>query len=222
VRSCFRAAASKERIARHAAYSGRLRAAAYLEKRAGGNKYRQVLKHFKVATQHRFEQVCQILAMWLNDEGIRKPEELLPDDILEKILGAQKWQADNNRTVVSMGSRQLFGNFRPAGLRYAEAVAAVIPYFKILLRAYHCLRTAGTKEIDKKLRDLGFEADAVRAIAGGLVRRTRSVTSAACQFVADRAGLDEDTVKSTFSTVYGRKPRARRKSTAKHKKGSAT
>src|ERR1700732_3836392 len=62
-------------------------------------KYRSVLRYFQVTGRQSFEQVCQILAMWLRDEGICSPEDLLPEGIFRSL-------------TTTPG--QLFANFHPA------------------------------------------------------------------------------------------------------------
>jgi hypothetical protein len=168
-------------------------------------KYRLVLKHFKAASPQNFDQVCQILAMWLKDEGICNPEDLLPEDIFKRLTALPA---------------QLFGKYRPAEMNYAGMVMAVVPYFELAMKTYKHLHAKKEPGINEKLEELGFDPDAVRVMVG-TERSPRSATRAASRFVADRTELDEDTLATAFSRIYRQKPKVPRKSNLGHKKDRA-
>jgi hypothetical protein len=164
-------------------------------------KYRAVLKHFKSASRQNFDQVCQVLGMWLKDENICNPEDLLPDDLFGRLTETTK---------------SVFADFRPAEKIYADMGIAFLPYFTVMLGAYRKLRVDKVTSIPKALEELGFDRDAVRALLGG-ARNPRSAIAAACRFVADRNSLDENTIRTAFSRIY---PEAK-KPTVRRKKGDA-
>jgi hypothetical protein len=152
-------------------------------------KYRQLLMHAKTSAQRSVDQLNQVLAMWLKDEGIISPQEFLPKDMFSGLT----------KTI-----SEVFGSYRPAEKHYADLVEAWLPYFEHLMDAYQLLLQRKEKQIGKKLKEAGYDTDAIRIIVHQ-PRRTRTALPAAIQFVAHRnERLDENTIRTAHSRIYGR------------------
>jgi hypothetical protein len=151
-------------------------------------KYRKLLGHTKTASQGSLEQLYQILAMWLKDEGIISPKDFLSRELYSRLTKT---------------TRKLFGSYRPAEKYYADSVEVWIPYLEHLVTVYRLLHQKKEKHIGDKLKEKGFDVDAVRIVVHQQVR-TRSALSAAIQFVAFRKELDENTIRTAHSRIYGR------------------
>ncbi len=152
-------------------------------------KYRQLLMHLKTSAQRSVEQLYQVLAMWLNDEGVVSPQEFLPPDLFSRLTKT---------------TSEVFGGYRPAEKYYADLVEAWLPYFEQVMKVYRLLTQSEEKQIGKKLKEIGYDTDAVRIVMNRQPR-TRTALSAAIQFVALRnEDLDENTIRTAHSRIYGR------------------
>jgi hypothetical protein len=150
-------------------------------------KFRQLLNHTKTASQQNLVQLYRILAMWLQDEGIVSAQEFLPHNVFSQLTET---------------TSEVFGRYRPAMKYNADLVEAWLPYFEHLMRAYRLLNQTKEKQVEKKLKEVGYEADAVRIVVDQQ-HRTRTARSAAIQFVASRKALDEYTIRTAHSRIYG-------------------
>jgi len=155
-------------------------------------KYRQLVRHLKSASRRGLDQLYQVLAMWLNDEDIRKPQEFLPEDVMRSLTDT---------------TQQLFVKYKTSEKYLGDSVEIWIGYCELLLRAYRANKNAvkpGEVHIGNKLVRLGFDPAAVRLVVYE-PRKTRTAHSLACRFAADRNKVDEGTVASAHSRVYGRR-----------------
>jgi hypothetical protein len=150
------------------------------------DKYRQLLRHIKSSNHKGREQLYQILAMWLQEEGILSPQEFLPPDLFSQL---------------SKATSDVFGAYKPSEKYYADLVEAWLPYFEQLMKVSRLLRLE--KQIEKTLEQTGYDADAVQIVVHQRPR-TRTAISAAIQFVALRMELDEYTFRTAHSRIYGR------------------
>jgi hypothetical protein len=161
-------------------------------------KYRQLLRHTKTARQQSLEQLYQILAMWLRGEGIIGPQDFLPHKLFSELTKT---------------TREVFGSYRPAEKYYADLVEVWLPYFEHFMKFYRLLCQTKEKQIGKKLKEKGYDSDAIRIVVHRQPR-TRTAVSAAIKFVAfrnnldenaiDENAIDEDTIRTAHSRIYGR------------------
>jgi len=116
-----------------------------------------------------------ILATWLHLEGICQPEDLLGKDFSQY------------RRRALRGSR---GRLSITDLRQAFIVNIWGPYFQQLLLARH-------NGLD--LRQLGFDECAIQSALG-----KRSATTAACDYLCSRLGVDAPALRNAYSRVFSR------------------
>jgi hypothetical protein len=154
-------------------------------------KFRQLLKYTKTASQQNLVQLYRILAMWLQDEGIVSAQDFLPCNVLSQLTET---------------TSKVFGGYRPAEKYNADLAEAWLPYFEHLMKAYRLLNQKKEKQIENKLKEVGYDVDAVRIVVNQQ-HRTRTARSAAIQFVAYRKVLDEDTIRTAHSHIYGARRR---------------
>jgi hypothetical protein len=158
-------------------------------------KYRELVRHLKSARSRGLDQLYQVLAMWLNDEGICKPRDFLPEDVMHLLTDTPRHE---------------LANYKPSDKYLADSVEIWISYCELLLRAYKdsaprpSRRAAPEVQIGNKLIELGFYPAAVRVVVYE-VRKTRTAHSLACRFVADRNNVDEGRVGQAHSRIYGRR-----------------
>ncbi len=158
-------------------------------------KYRELVRHLKRARSRGLDQLYQVLAMWLNDEGICKPQEFLREDVMRRLTDTPRHE---------------LANYKPSDKYLADSVEIWISYFELLFRAYRAFKDLvkpGEVYIGNKLVELGFDPAAVRVVVYE-VHKTRTAYSAACRFVADRNNVNEDRAGQAHSRIYGRKTRS--------------
>jgi hypothetical protein len=98
--------------------------------------------------------------------------------------------------------------YRPAEKYYADLVEVWLPYFEHLMKVYRLLCQTKEKQIGKKLQEKGYDSDAIRIVVHRQPR-TRTAISGAIKFVAfrnnlDENAIDEDTIRTAHSRIYGR------------------
>jgi hypothetical protein len=140
-------------------------------------KYRLVLE--LMGTQTTREERLFILAWWLNQEKICKPEDIIGIEELRR------------------PAKKLFRWFSTADFHQAYAVRAWIPYFDRLLQESRVAKDGS------KLVKQGFVENAVWAAF-----KKRSPIAAACEWLASRLGVDGATLANAYSRICGRKYRA--------------
>ncbi len=136
-------------------------------------KYRLIKE--LVRTKTRRKERLFILAWWLNQEEICKPED---------IIGVEE---------LGRRAKKLFPCFSTADFHHADAVRAWIPYFDRLIPESRVVKDSS------KLMKQGYDEKAVWAAL-----KKRSSIAAACEFLASRSGAGA-TLANAYSRLYGRK-----------------
>jgi hypothetical protein len=127
------------------------------------------------------------LAQWLRSEGIREPGDFVPPEILQKLTSGTP--------------------FSGADIRNTYAVRIWLPYTEPLVRKAKRLRQQNTKDLRKRLLELGYDSAAVGLITVGArdQKLWRSAVEFTCEWVASRT-FDTETVyqKETLVNSYSR------------------
>lgn len=137
-------------------------------------KYRLILE--LVGTKTTREERLFILAWWLNQEEICKPEDIIGIEELRR------------------RAKKLFRCFSTADFHQADAVRAWIPYFDRLISESRVVKDGS------KLVKQGYDEEAVCAAL-----KKRSSIAAACEFLASRLGVDGPALANAYSRLYRRK-----------------
>lgn len=140
-------------------------------------KYRYVLD--LVRTQTTPEGRLFLLAWWLNQEKICRPEDIIAIEVLRR------------------PAKKLFRCLSTADFHHADAVKAWIPYFNRLIPESR-LAKASPKVVRQ-----GYDEKAV-----WVALKKRSAIAAACEWLAPRLGVDSPTLANAYSRIYGHKYRA--------------
>ncbi len=140
-------------------------------------KYRHILD--LVRTQTAQEGRLFMLAWWLNQEKVCKPEDIIGIEILRR------------------SAKKLFRCLSTADFHHADAVKAWIPYFDRLIPE------SRVAKVPSNLVRQGYDENAVWAAL-----KKRSSIAAACEWLAPRLGVDSPTLANAYSRIYGRKYRA--------------
>ena len=140
-------------------------------------KYRLIRE--LVGTQTTREGRLFILAWWLNQEEICKPEDIIGIEELRR------------------RAKKLFRCFSTADFHWADAVMAWIPYFDRLISESRVAKDGS------KLVKQGYDENAVWAAL-----KKRSSKAAACEWLASRLDIDAPMLANAYSRIYGRKYRA--------------
>ena len=192
------------------------------------DNYRQLLKMLRAAVSS--DDKLRLLAMWLRQTGIAQPREFLPKEVRKRLI-EQTLREDDTRDkpdplIPMTDERRLYlpSVEHPAEFMYAQVAEAWKPYFELmhveLQRTWNDRRRSDTRNKERMLVDLGFDATAVDAglgSSGGL----RTPREGACRFAAGRLDLDEDTVLVAYSGIYpgpATRPRRRKREAAKRKR----
>lgn len=137
-------------------------------------KYR-LIRDFMGAQSTR-EGRLFMLAWWLNQEKICKPEDIIGIEELRRT------------------AKRLFRCFSTADFHQADAVRAWIPYFDRLIKESRVAKDSS------KLVKQGYDEKAVWA-----AWKKRSPIAAACEWLASRWGVDGATLANAYSRIYGGK-----------------
>ncbi len=144
-------------------------------------KYRDILELLRTPSSQKFRIV--LLARWLNQEKICKPEDIVGIEELRRL------------------AKKTFRFISYTDFYHADRVIKWLPYFERLLTDYRACKGAASE-----LAILGYDETAVWAAS-----RKRSAIPAACEWLAGRRDSDSHvealTLQNAYSRVYGRKRR---------------
>jgi hypothetical protein len=154
------------------------------------SKYRDILD--LVRTRTKREDRLFLLAWWLSQEKVCKPEDIVGIEVLRRL------------------AKKTFRCLSFSDFHHADRVRNCLPYFEKLLTDFGTHKGAGPE-----LVKLGYDEAAIRA-----ARRKRSAIPAACEWLANRcdsvSNVDALTLQNAYSRVYGPKRRSVHKSHTFH------
>jgi hypothetical protein len=139
-----------------------------------GVKYRQILSLLRRCSTPGDRLF--LLAWWLSQEKICKPEDILGIEVLRRM------------------AKTRFSGLSATDFRHADTVRVWLPYFSRLIN------DAVGRSVAEIVK-LGYDEAAARAVAG-----KRSEIEAACSWLADRRGavnVDVPTLRNAYSRIYG-------------------
>ncbi len=139
-----------------------------------GAKYRQILSLLGRCSKR--EDKLFMLAWWLSQEKICKPEDVLGIEVLRRM------------------AKTRFSGLSATDFRHADTVRVRLPYFSQLIN------DAVGRSVAELVK-MGYAEVAAQAVAG-----KRSEIEAACSWLADRPGavnVDVPTLRNAYSRIYG-------------------
>jgi hypothetical protein len=141
--------------------------------------------------------------MWLRQEDILQPRDLLTDQTRRRLI--EEVVREDDAREDAKPARLYLPRVKASEFKYALVAEAWRPYFDLMhdehKRAWEGRQPSDTRSESQILTDLGFDSTAVNAAvasSGGLI----ASREAACRFAAGSLGVDEDTVQVAHSKVY--------------------
>lgn len=143
-----------------------------------GNRYWALLCWLKAL--HSMPYRWLLLALWLKQEKICEPRDLLPPVLYEKLISEKL-------AILRVSKTEL---------AYWQMVEIWIPYFDRLLMDRHRLKKDGSRDPDQELRNAGYDPKAVIAAI-----KKRTAREAAYEFLANRRKVDAGTIRNAHSKM---------------------
>jgi hypothetical protein len=157
-----------------------------------GQLYQTLIKRLKDAGDD--DEFWRRLTLWLKAEGIREPQDFLPEDKYRKLT-------KNSRELLAAG-------FSPADYYNSYLVRIWLPYIEPLLRKAQWLRQQNTPpEVKRVLLNLGYNPELLKVLERPSPSGNwRSAVEFTCAWVAEKGGSgDTETLRNSYSRALGQR-----------------
>ena len=147
-------------------------------------RYSQLLKILKKQTAKELRLL--LIARWLKQEGVCRPEHILSPDVLRKLIKRFRGRLNRRHPLRSA-----------EGLRHAARVRLWLRYFQRLLADLSTIHAKYPADRTLRLEKLGYESSSIKCSL-----KVKSPIRATCKWLGERGRGDARTLYNAYSRIW--------------------